>query len=76
MLNYLFLDSAEPPCPDAADADNDGLLNITDPVFMVLYIFGIGVAPPYPFPDCGLESYPDVDGLDCLVLSPACPVCP
>lgn len=76
MLNYLFLDSVEPPCPDAADADNDGLLNITDPVFMVLYIFGLGVAPPYPFPSCGLETYPDVDFLDCLVLSPACPVCP
>ncbi len=76
MLNYLFRHEAEPPCPDAADVDNDGLINITDPVYMVLYIFGIGVAPPFPFPECGLESYPDVDFLDCLVLSPACPVCP
>jgi hypothetical protein len=75
-LQYLFLDGPEPVCGDAADFDNDGLVNITDPVFMTLYIFVSGIAPPSPFPECGLEPIPDEDGFDCFLPTTSCPFCP
>ena len=75
-LNYLFLNGTVPVCLDAADTDNDGLETITDPVFLALYIFNDGIAPPSPFPDCGIEPTPDDDGLDCFEPTTLCPVCP
>ena len=76
VLSYIFLGGAVPSCLDAADMDNDGLITITDPVFLSLYIFRDGIAPPSPFPDCGIEPSPDDDGLDCFEPTALCPVCP
>jgi hypothetical protein len=76
VLQYLFLDGPEPECEDAADFDNDGHINITDPVFLTLYIFQNGIAPPSPYPTCGLEPVPDDDGFDCFLPTTSCPFCP
>lgn len=76
LLSYLFIFGPEPSCLDAADMDDDGLLTITDPVFMILYVFQDGIAPPTPFPDCGIEPTPDDDGLDCFEPTQLCPICP
>ena len=61
---------------DAADADDDGFYNITDVVFTLYFVFGIGIAPPYPYPECGLEDYPGDDDFNCIQPSGGCPECP
>jgi hypothetical protein len=58
-LGYLFLGEVGPPCPDAADADDNGTLNITDPIFVLQYLFLGGQAPAAPFPGTGLDVTED-----------------
>ncbi len=56
-FNFLFLGGDEPPCLDAADAnDVDNALNLTDGVFLLNFLFlgGDPIADPGPF-DCGPE---------------------
>ena len=76
VLLYLFLDGEQPDCFDAADFDDDDMINITDPVFLTLHIFANGIAPPSPYPVCGLEPVPDTDGFDCFLPTANCPDCP
>ena len=52
-LGVLFLGDPEPDCLEAADANADGTIDISDPVHILSYLFGTGFPPPYPFPDCG-----------------------
>jgi hypothetical protein len=53
-------------CEDAADADDNGAVNITDGVRILNVVFlGIGVLPP----DCGPD--PTDDGLGCAEYPPA-----
>jgi len=37
-------------CPDAADVNDDGIVDTTDPVFLLSYLFIMGELPPGPFP--------------------------
>lgn len=43
------------PCLDAADANNDGTVNIADPICMLMELFS---APciPQPYPLCGPDT--------------------
>lgn len=50
-------------CHDAADANDDGNLNITDPLFILNFLFRAGVPPLPPFPQPGADPTPDA--LDC-----------
>jgi hypothetical protein len=50
-------------CDDAADANDDGVLNMVDCGYLQNYLYGGGPPPPPPFPDCGLD--PTSDELDC-----------
>jgi hypothetical protein len=50
-------------CNDAADANDDGVLNPADCDYLTDFLFGPGAPPPPPYPDCGLD--PTADGLDC-----------
>lgn len=60
VLNFLFLGDADPPCLDAADADDSGSLDITDAIFTLGYLFLGGPAPPAPGPDaCGPDPTDD-----------------
>jgi hypothetical protein len=62
-LGYLFLSGTEPPCIDAADADDSGSLDLTDPIYILDHLFrgGPAIAPPFPGPG----SDPSEDDLSC-----------
>ncbi|HZN58941.1 MAG TPA: hypothetical protein VFD71_12755, partial [Planctomycetota bacterium] len=51
------------PCPDAADADDNGRLEITDPIRILSFLFLGGDALPPPFGVTGPDPTPD--DLDC-----------
>jgi PKD repeat protein len=70
-LGCLFLGSECSTCSDAADANDDGLINVADPVYLLNWRFSGGVEPPAPFDACGVD--PTSDALDdCEEFAP-CP---
>ncbi|HAK94195.1 MAG TPA: hypothetical protein DCM87_04130 [Planctomycetes bacterium] len=44
---------------DAADADDNGVINSNDARYLYTYLFGGGPPPPAPFPAAGLDPTPD-----------------
>ena len=65
-LHHLF--GGEPgDCVDALDADDSGVLELTDPIYLLGYLFLGGPAPLAPFPDLGPDATPDP--LDCETFS-------
>ena len=69
-FNWLFTEGSQPPCLDAADADNTGAVNMTDGIFTLDYLFLGGPAPPLPGPgDC--DADPEGGDLGCDSF-PAC----
>ena len=50
-------------CLAAGDIDDDGLIQLSDVVSLLSYLFSEGAAPAAPFPDCGADPTTD---LDCL----------
>jgi hypothetical protein len=50
-------------CPDALDADDNGILEITDPLAVLGYLFAGGPVPAAPFPAFGED--PTSDALGC-----------
>ena len=61
-LEYLFLGGAA-DCEDAADANDDGVVDVSDGIFILDFLFNGGRAPPPPYPSPGLD--PSEDGLLC-----------
>ncbi len=62
LRRYLFTGGNEPVCQDAADANNDGNLNIADQIAVLGVIYADHMFPePYPLP--GYD--PTGDGLTC-----------
>jgi hypothetical protein len=57
-------------CDDAADVNDDGVLNTLDCDYLLNYVAGGGPQPPPPFPDCGVDPTPD--SLGCADFPP-CP---
>jgi hypothetical protein len=70
ILGYLFLDGPGIECLDAADANDDGSIDISDAVRLLMFLFAQGDPVPDPFPDCGTDPTPD--SLGCRSY-PACP---
>ena len=70
LISYLIFPGAEtPPCLDAADANDDGAVDILD-VIAILYQQFVPGWPPHPPPSfCGPD--PTNDALDCAFF-----VCP
>ncbi len=62
-LGALFLGETEPTCADAADADDNGKVDVTDPVYLLNFLFTGGAPPALPFAECGQD--PTVDDLRC-----------
>lgn len=62
QLNYLFSGTSI-SCQDACDVNDDGSLDLVDPMFELLFIMGIGGTPPLPFEECGID--PTNDQLNC-----------
>jgi len=61
---YLFLEGPMPQCADAADADDSGLIDITDPIRTLGTLF-LGDDPlPLPTGESGPD--PTADGLPCV----------
>ena len=51
---YLFLGGTTPVCMDSADSNDDGILDISDPVYLLFYLFiANSPPPPPPFPEAG-----------------------
>lgn len=73
VIRQLIVITGSPtasPCLDACDVNDDGLLNIVDPVYLLYTLFVTGSLPPAPpFPSCG--SDPTTDAIDCT--NSACP---
>ncbi|MGH2628886.1 MAG: hypothetical protein ACRDHY_19785, partial [Anaerolineales bacterium] len=62
VLARLFLAGDPLPCDDAADADDDGAVSVTDAVILLRRLFLGGLALPAPGPErCGVD--PTADGL-------------
>lgn len=59
LLEYLFLGRATPGCPDAADADDDGVLSVTDALAIISSLFGAGVAPGFDLGVCAADATAD-----------------
>ena len=54
------------PCPDAADLDDDGSIQLNDAMYLALYLFQGGPAPLSPYPQPGRDSLvPEADPIDC-----------
>ncbi|MBI4605850.1 MAG: formylglycine-generating enzyme family protein [Planctomycetes bacterium] len=69
LFGVLFLGDGGLYCPDAADADDTGSLDITDGIYALSFLFTGGRAPPAPFPAPGED--PTGDALGCED-GPAC----
>ena len=71
VLSFLFIaGSAPPPCEKAADANDNGTVNLTDAVHLLSFIFSGGPEPGPPFAACGPD--PTFDKLSCEAFL-ACP---
>ncbi len=62
-LNYLFVPGNVVDCIDALDCNDDGDVNLGDPILLLLWGFANGQPLPPPFPDCGDD--PTIDSLTC-----------
>ncbi len=72
ILGFGFLGGPPPPCLDAADFDDDGvIIPMLDGITYFLFLFGPGPPPPPPGFVCGLD--PTADALDCAMGSNSCP---
>ena len=58
-----------PRCGDAADANDDGRVSLSDVLYTFRWIFFGSAPPPAPFPSCGTD--PSLDLLGCVE---GCPV--
>jgi len=59
ILGCLFLGSPCMDCPPSRDVNDDGLLNIVDPIFLLQWLFLDGAAPPPPLELCGVDHTAD-----------------
>lgn len=55
FLYYSFLRSTFPTCLAACDVNSNGVLDgdVGDALYLLMYGYRAGQAPPEPFPDCG-----------------------
>lgn len=65
LLQALFAEPAELACADAADANDDGGIDIADPMAVLFFLYVSGLPPPPPFPQLGRD--PTTDPLDCVL---------
>jgi hypothetical protein len=51
--DYLFSSGTLPGCLDSVDGNDDGVLDISDPVYVLFFLFLQGPPPPAPYPNAG-----------------------
>ena len=54
LVRRLFAGAEPLGCEQSADANSDGVLNLSDALYSLSYVFRSGPAPRAPFPGCGL----------------------
>ena len=61
ILAHLFAPESRPPlrCLDAADVNDDGRIDVSDPIHLLHHLFLGGEAPASPYPGCGWDKTPD-----------------
>ncbi|MFN0060141.1 MAG: hypothetical protein ACKVX7_16910 [Planctomycetota bacterium] len=60
LLNWYFGTTVQLFCDDAADVNDNGILEgIADPIYLLTYLFAGGAAPPRPLSSCGPDPRPD-----------------
>jgi hypothetical protein len=59
VLSYLFLSADVIECLDAADVQDDGLINISDAIYVLSYLFRSGSEPTSPWKECDIDPTPD-----------------
>ncbi|MEM7263295.1 MAG: hypothetical protein AAF488_15005, partial [Planctomycetota bacterium] len=62
-LDHIFLDGPA-ACEDAIDANDDGELDVADPIFLLMSLFGSGASLPAPSDWCGEDPTSDPLGCD------------
>ncbi|MBI4583684.1 MAG: hypothetical protein HY717_06650 [Planctomycetes bacterium] len=62
ILSHLFAGTAL-SCPDGADFDDSGSLDVTDAILLLGFLFNRGEPPPPPSPEPGTD--PTADALGC-----------
>lgn len=67
ILLCSFAGIACADCEDSADVDDDGAANVSDPVYLLRFLFLGGPPPPAPWPNCGAD--PTADALGCRSFS-------
>ncbi|MGE4632663.1 MAG: hypothetical protein AAEJ47_06455, partial [Planctomycetota bacterium] len=70
MLEFMFSGGPDGTCSDTLDANDDGLRDISDPIQVLILLFGAGTELPPPWNSCGID--PTADALDCVAYAP-CP---
>ena len=71
LLVNLFAGGLDPSCDDAADANDDGTVDVSDVISILGFQFNGTSPPPPPFESCGVDPT-DSDGLGCALYN-ACP---
>ena len=64
LLEWLSGGEDAPSCWDAADVNDNGVVELEDATYLEIFLQGSGPPPLPPYPDCGLDPTPD-DSLDC-----------
>lgn len=70
IISYLFTQGEEPACLDAADANDDSGLDISDPVYLSTYFFVGGPPPPPPFTMTDQDPTDDLLGCEASTWAP------
>jgi len=68
ILEALWLGGRPLPCRDAADANDDGEIDIADAISTLNHLFANSGRIPAPFRCCGID--PTIDDLDCASFPP------
>ncbi|NRA75242.1 MAG: hypothetical protein HRU16_04815, partial [Planctomycetes bacterium] len=72
LLQALFLPgNTALECSDSGDCNDDGGLNLADPIFLLSYLFIPNSPQPPPPERCGVDLTPS-DALECGIF-PGCP---
>lgn len=64
LFGCLFLGGSCPECEDAADADDNGAIGMSDGIYTLNYLFLNGAPPPPPQQGCGSDLSPDSLGCE------------
>ncbi|MGH2628387.1 MAG: dockerin type I repeat-containing protein, partial [Anaerolineales bacterium] len=58
ILAFIFLGETVPLCPEVADVNDNGIVELSDYTYMARWILDAGPPPPAPYPDKGVDPTP------------------